>query len=84
VGSVVELPETVTCTSTLDQTLNVLDASLTAAIPVLDDDRTQLVGWLTHQRVLSALHQVPADPTAAGAPTVAATTGRPPSRERST
>ncbi|HEY2174055.1 MAG TPA: chloride channel protein [Mycobacteriales bacterium] len=69
VGSVVELPETVTCTSTLDQTLNVLDASLTAAIPVLDDDRTQLVGWLTHQRVLSALHQVPADPTAAGAPT---------------
>ena len=32
-------------------------SSTATAIPVLDTDESSLVGWLTHQRVLSALYR---------------------------
>src|SRR5664280_1692273 len=57
VASIVELPQTVLL-GRLDETLDALDAARTA-IPVLDREHANVVGWLTHQRVLSALHRLP-------------------------
>jgi len=58
VASIVELPQTVLLGDRLDETLDALDAARTA-IPVLDREHANVVGWLTHQRVLSALHRLP-------------------------
>jgi CIC family chloride channel protein len=61
VGSVAELTETVQLSDRLDETLDALD-SARAAVPVLDAHHANLVGWLTHQQVLTALHR-PQTPT---------------------
>jgi CIC family chloride channel protein len=55
VASVVEMPAAVTVTDRLDQTLDALETAR-GAIAVLDADGRNVVGWLTHQRVLLALH----------------------------
>ncbi|MGV8977809.1 MAG: chloride channel protein [Cellulomonas sp.] len=55
VASVVELPDAVRASDHVADALNAL-ASTPRAIPVLDEDRANLVGWLSNQRVLSVLH----------------------------
>jgi len=55
VASVVELPDAVTISDHLTDALTALE-STPGAIPVLDNDHANLVGWLSHQRVLSILH----------------------------
>lgn len=55
VDSVVERTPTVSVDDLLEVTLPVLDEARTA-VPVLDAEQAMIVGWLTHQRVLSALH----------------------------
>ena len=63
VGHVVELVTPVHVGQHLDATLPALDSSASAAIPVLDPTGANLVGWLTHQRVLSALRSSPGPST---------------------
>jgi CIC family chloride channel protein len=53
-ASVVEYPTCVAADQSLDDTLDAL-ATADGPIPVLDPDRSQLLGWLTHQQVLRAL-----------------------------
>ena len=60
VGSVVELPDAVSITDHLPAALTALE-STPGAIPVLDDKHANVVGWLSHQRVLQLLHSVPAE-----------------------
>jgi len=55
VATVVDMPASVTVTDRLEQTLDVLETAR-GPIAVLDVDHRNLVGWLTHQRVLLALH----------------------------
>ena len=55
VESVIERPPPVHAGQTLDDTLDALDSSGIAALPVLDATSENLVGWLTHQQVLNAL-----------------------------
>jgi CIC family chloride channel protein len=52
--SIVEMIDAVGAEVRLSDALDALE-SARGAIPVLDPGRTTLVGWLTHQRVLSAL-----------------------------
>jgi CIC family chloride channel protein len=54
VASIIEQLDSVTAEDRLDIALDALEAAR-GPIPVLDASRTQLVGWLTHQRVLAAL-----------------------------
>ncbi|MGI8881456.1 MAG: chloride channel protein [Jatrophihabitans sp.] len=54
VSAAVELPDSVRITDSLDTALDTLDAAA-GPVPVLDVDRTGLVGWLSHQSVLGAL-----------------------------
>lgn len=54
VTTLLETPDSVTASEVLHTALDRLDSAETA-LPVLDDDRTHLVGWLTHQRVLAAM-----------------------------
>jgi CIC family chloride channel protein len=56
-SSVLEQPTAVRADQTLDAALDVLETAGAAAIPVLDDTGANLVGWLTHQRVLAALRR---------------------------
>ena len=60
VATIVEMPAAVNVTDRLEQTLNALETAY-SAIAVLDADHSNVVGWLTHQQVLLALH--PARPT---------------------
>ncbi|WP_407342785.1 chloride channel protein [Pengzhenrongella phosphoraccumulans] len=60
VASVVELPDAVKITDHLTDALSALD-STTGAIPVLDADHANVVGWLSHQRVLALLHGASSD-----------------------
>ena len=59
VGSIVELPESVTVNDAVDNAMAILDAARTA-IPVLDQEGTTIVGWLSHQAVLAELRSTPA------------------------
>jgi CIC family chloride channel protein len=61
ISSVIDLPCAVTVDHRLEQTLDILDTAA-AAVPVLDSERANLVGWLTPQRVLTALHPARATP----------------------
>jgi CIC family chloride channel protein len=65
VASVVELPDAVSISDHLTDALNALESTL-GAIPVLDDDHSNLVGWLSHQRVLSILRGFSDDVQATG------------------
>lgn len=60
VATVVELPDAVRISDHLTDALDALD-STTGAIPVLDADHANVVGWLSHQRVLGLLHGTPDD-----------------------
>jgi len=55
VATVADMPASVTVTDRLEQTLDALETAR-GPIAVLDADHHNLVGWLTHQRVLLALH----------------------------
>jgi CIC family chloride channel protein len=55
VGSVVEYPAAVSVTDSVQHTLDAL-ATADGPVPVVDHDRTRLVGSLSHQDVLRALH----------------------------
>lgn len=55
VGDLAELPTAVTAARPLTDALHLLVGASGTGLPVLDDDRTALVGWITHQSVLAAL-----------------------------
>ena len=61
VGKLCELPPTVCIHDRLDKTLAELETAR-GPVAVLDNDQKALVGWLPHQRVLTALLNEP-DPT---------------------
>lgn len=64
-GAIAHLPEPVSAQSGLSSALTALMASEGAGLPVLDETRTHLVGWISHQSVLHALHHTtPARPAA--------------------
>jgi CIC family chloride channel protein len=54
VGQVADLPPALRSADPLDFALQVLD-NAGGAVPVLDPDGHQVVGWLTHQAALNAL-----------------------------
>ncbi|NEA76893.1 chloride channel protein [Streptomyces sp. SID13588] len=54
-GELAEFPGPVTVDMSLATALHVLVAAPGTGLPVLDQDHTQLVGWLTHQSALRAL-----------------------------
>ena len=54
VSALLEYPPTVLETDQLEPALTVLDSTDTP-LPVLDQDGHRVVGWLTHQRILTAL-----------------------------
>ncbi|ETK32785.1 chloride channel protein [Microbispora sp. ATCC PTA-5024] len=56
VGDLAELPTPITSDMTLLEALSILVAAQGTGLPVLDEGRRELVGWLTHQRVLQAVH----------------------------
>ncbi|MFL6053289.1 MAG: chloride channel protein, partial [Actinoallomurus sp.] len=56
IGALAELPDPVTADLSLADALHVLINAPGTGLPVLDDTRTTLVGWITHQTVLSAMH----------------------------
>ena len=56
VAVLVESVDSVTVEDALDSALDVL-AKASGPVPVLDSGRDELVGWLTHQRVLSELRR---------------------------
>ncbi|MCM2578436.1 chloride channel protein [Streptomyces meridianus] len=55
-GELAELPTPVTADMALATALHALVAAPGTGLPVLDADRTRLVGWLTHQSALRAVH----------------------------
>ena len=54
VGQVTDLPPTLRLADPLDFALQVMDDA-GGAVPVLDSDGQEVVGWLTHQAALNAL-----------------------------
>jgi chloride channel protein, CIC family len=61
IGELAELPSTVTAEQPIADAVHLLVAAQGTGLPVLDDTRTTLIGWLTYQNVLAALQ--PAHPT---------------------
>ncbi|MEV6610782.1 chloride channel protein [Kutzneria sp. NPDC051319] len=59
VADLAELPPLVTCASPLPEALGALVSAQGTGLPVLDDEATELVGWLTHQSLLRALQPEP-------------------------
>jgi CIC family chloride channel protein len=57
-----ESPHTLTAGTPLSTALHVLVTGEATGLPVLDDDRDRVVGWITHQAVLSALHAPAPEP----------------------
>ena len=55
VGSITHLPHTLTGDTDLATALETLVTSPGAGLPVLDDEHDHLVGWITHQSVLTAM-----------------------------
>lgn len=62
VASISETPAAVRDTDRLGDALDALETAY-AAVPVLDAAGTQLIGWLTHQRVLTAQRRLNHAPT---------------------
>jgi chloride channel protein, CIC family len=56
VGDLAELPTPVTADMPVAQALQLLVNSPGTGLPVLDGAKSSLVGWITHQSVLAALH----------------------------
>ena len=61
VGVVVERPDLVRAEDPLGDAITAMDRAEAAALPVLDADGSTLVGWLTPQAALGALHS-PGEP----------------------
>ena len=59
IGGLAELPTPVTTEETLADALHLLVTAQGTGLPVLDETRTTLVGWITHQTILSALRPAP-------------------------
>ncbi|MBP0456554.1 chloride channel protein [Streptomyces montanisoli] len=76
VGSVVHLPRPVTEETALPDALDALVSAEGAGLPVFDASRTRLVGWITHQSVLHALHRDTAGGSGSEAPNAPAQAGR--------
>ncbi|MEU1629157.1 chloride channel protein [Streptomyces sp. NPDC020096] len=57
VAAIAHLPAPITIGSDLSAALDALVSADSAGLPVLDDNRIRLLGWITHQTVLTALHQ---------------------------
>ncbi|MGI8665318.1 MAG: chloride channel protein [Jatrophihabitans sp.] len=55
-ATLVEVPQPVNVGDKLDHALDILE-NARGAVPVLDVEHAQLVGWLTHQRVLAAVRR---------------------------
>jgi chloride channel protein, CIC family len=55
IDTVLERPHPVHTDTHLEDALDALESATGGAVPVLNRDDNSLVGWLTHQRVLSAL-----------------------------
>jgi CIC family chloride channel protein len=60
VGTITHLPHALTPNSTLDDALALLAEADTQALPVLDADRSHLIGWISHASILNAVHHPPA------------------------
>jgi hypothetical protein len=56
-GSVAERVAAVRGDQALDAALDILESATAAAIPVLDPAGTEVIGWLTHQRILSVIRR---------------------------
>lgn len=56
VGALAEMPAPLTADMPLADALHHLTTTDGTGLPVLDTDRSALVGWVTHQAVLRALH----------------------------
>ncbi|WP_405018068.1 chloride channel protein [Kitasatospora sp. NBC_00070] len=65
VAVITHRPAVVTTETDLPAALGALMDTEEAGLPVLDPDRVLLVGWLTHQSVLAALHNARAKPSQA-------------------
>jgi CIC family chloride channel protein len=63
-GSMAEQVPSVRGDQPLEAALDALDTAATPAVPVLDPGRDAVIGWLTHQRILSTIRSRPS-PTAA-------------------
>jgi chloride channel protein, CIC family len=74
IGDLAELPPAVTEGAPIADALQTLVTASGPGLPVLDDDHRELVGWITHQSVLSALRP--------GPPTVPSTLEVPTGRHR--
>jgi CIC family chloride channel protein len=59
VADLAQTPPKITQNSTLTDALHALAGAEGTGLPVLDDDGARLIGWITHQAVLTALR--PAD-----------------------
>ncbi|GGU96572.1 hypothetical protein GCM10010211_74920 [Streptomyces albospinus] len=59
VAAITHLPKPVIAATELSETLDALVTAEGAGLPVLDDSRTRLLGRITHQAVLTALHHGP-------------------------
>ncbi|MEV6791625.1 chloride channel protein [Streptomyces sp. NPDC051320] len=69
VGKVAHLPHALTPGTALDQALQALAGADSQALPVLDEDRTHLIGWVSHRSVLTALdHNTANQPSSAPHP----------------
>ncbi len=55
VGSIVQLPVPVDASTDLSDVLDTLVTAEGGGLPVLDDEHERLIGWITHQSVLTAL-----------------------------
>ncbi len=59
VYSIVHLPPPVGAGTDLSDALDLLVGAEGSGLPVLDEEHEHLVGWITHQTVLSTLHRGP-------------------------
>lgn len=55
IGDLAELPTPVIAHDALADVLHVLVTTQGTGVPVLDDDKAAIVGWITHQTILNAL-----------------------------
>ncbi|MFD0533270.1 CBS domain-containing protein [Actinomadura luteofluorescens] len=55
-GALAQMPTPLTTEMPLADALHILTTTDGTGLPVLDDERTVLTGWVTHQAVLRALH----------------------------
>ncbi len=58
-SSIVHLPQPVGAGTDLSDALDLLVGAEGSGLPVLDEEHEHLVGWITHQTVLTALHRGP-------------------------